>query len=219
MTNHWSGPADPRHCSPAAERNQAAILAQMQRVLPSEGNALEIASGTGQHAAHFAAGLSGWRWQPTDAEPRTLASIDAWCDGLTNVRRALQLDVLNAARDASQRQLPAQFDAVFCANMLHISPWNTCAALMQLAAQSLTEQGLLLLYGPYLEDTVPTAQGNLAFDAELRTRDPAWGLRRLTDVLTQAHSVGLRLRERVPMPANNLLLVLERAVLPMENLP
>jgi SAM-dependent methyltransferase len=199
--------SDPRQHSPAAERNRAPILAQLQRVLPASGTALEIASGTGQHAAHVAAALPGWRWQPTDAEPLMLASIDAWCVGLPNVLPALHLNVLAATAVG----LPMPVDAVFCANLLHISPWATCPALMQLAARVLSPDGRLVLYGPYLEDEVPTAPGNRAFDADLRERNPAWGLRRRDDVLTQARSVGLHLRERVAMPANNLLLVLERA--------
>ena len=197
---------DPRQHSPAAERNRAPILAQLQRVLPAAGRALEIASGTGQHAAHFAGGLPGWRWQPTDAEPLALASIAAWCEGLGNVLPPLRLDVL-AARDVDA---PADIDAIFCANLLHISPWATCEALMSLAARRLAPHGLLVLYGPYLEDDVPTAPGNLAFDADLRERHPAWGLRRLPDVQAQAQAAGLRLSERVAMPANNLLLVLDR---------
>ena len=99
---------------------------------------------------------------------------------------------------------------MFCANLLHISPWATTPGLMQGAARHLASHGLLLLYGPYLEDGVPTAPGNLAFDADLRARHPAWGLRRLADVLAQAHAAGLHLRERVALPANNLLLVLAR---------
>lgn len=96
--------------------------------------------------------------------------------------------------------------------MLHISPWPTCAALMQGAARHLSPQGLLLLYGPYLVDGEPVSAGNLTFDADLRARNPAWGLRRLADVLAQAEAAGLHLRERVQMPANNLLLVLARSV-------
>ncbi|MDL2336281.1 MAG: DUF938 domain-containing protein [Pseudomonadota bacterium] len=207
---------DPRHHSPAADRNKAPILAELLRVLPASGIALEIASGTGQHAAHFATGLPGWRWQPTDADPLALASIDAWCDGLDNVLPAQPLDVLANRRHPSAHGLTTPFDAIFCANMLHISPWDTCTALMQLTSRHLAVHGLLLLYGPYLEDDVPTAPGNIAFDADLRARDPAWGLRRLSEVLDQARAVGLRLRERVPMPANNLLLVLERRALPPE---
>ncbi|MEX8517813.1 MAG: DUF938 domain-containing protein [Leptothrix sp. (in: b-proteobacteria)] len=194
-----------RQHSAAAERNQGPILTVLQRVLPATGLALEIASGTGQHAAHFATGLPGWRWQPTDAEPQALTSISAWCEGLPNVLPPLPLDVLAPQWPG----VPAQVDALFCANMLHISPWPTCAALMQGAARHLVPQGLLLLYGPYLVEDEPTAPGNLAFDADLRARNSAWGLRRLADVLSQAEAAGLQLRERVRMPANNLLLVLE----------
>jgi SAM-dependent methyltransferase len=195
-----------RRSSPAAERNRGPILAALQRLVPSRGVALEIASGTGQHAAHFAAALAGWQWQPSDADPAALASIDSWCAGIDNVRPALALDVLSPAWHGA----PARVDAIFCANMLHISPWPTCRALMQGAARHLAPRGVLLLYGPYLDDDVPTAASNLAFDADLRARDPAWGLRRLADVTREAEAAGLRLREREAMPANNLLLVLAR---------
>jgi len=197
---------NPRQHSPAAERNQGPILAELQRLLPARGVALEIASGTGQHAAFFAAGLPGWRWQPSDTEPRALASIAAWCSGSANVRAPIALDVMSLDWPGA----PQPADALFCANMLHISPWATCAALMQGAARHLSPHGLLLLYGPYLVDGEPVAPGNLAFDADLRARNPAWGLRRLADVLMQAEAAGLELRERVSMPANNLLLVLGR---------
>jgi len=195
-----------RQHSPAAERNRGPILAELQRRLPARGVALEIASGTGQHAAFFAAGLPGWTWQPSDPEPRALASIAAWCAGIVNVRAPIALDVMAADWPGA----PQPADAIFCANMLHISPWPSCAALMQGAARHLSPHGLLLLYGPYLVDGEPVAPGNSAFDADLRSRHPAWGLRRLADVLAQAGEVGLQLRERVSMPANNLLLVLVR---------
>jgi hypothetical protein len=158
------------------------------------------------HAAHFAATLPGWRWQPSDGDARSLASIAAWCDGLANVLAPLTLDVLANPWPG----VPAIVDAVFCANLLHIAPWATCAGLMRGAARHLAARGLLLTYGPYIVDGEPTAASNLAFDADLRSRDPAWGLRRLADVAAQAAAVGLRLRERVAMPANNLLLVFER---------
>jgi len=193
--------------SPAAERNQAPILAELQRLLPASGLALEVASGTGQHAAHFAAGLPGWRWQPTDVDGQALASIDAWCAGLPNVLPARRLDVLNPPPAA---ELPAPVDALVCANLLHIAPWPCCAALMRLADRCLAGTGSLVLYGPYRVDGVPTAPGNLAFDADLRARNPAWGLRRLAKVLEQAGAVGLVLREQVAMPANNRLLLLDR---------
>ncbi len=192
--------------SPAAERNRAPVLAELQRVLPASGAMLEIAAGTGQHAAHFAAGLPGWRWLPTDGDACSLESIDAWCEGLANVLPARRLDVMADVWDG----VPAQVDAVYCANLLHIAPWPACAALMHGAVRHLAPQGRLLLYGPYVVDGEPTAHTNLAFDADLRRRNPLWGLRRLADVVGQASLAGLRLCERVAMPANNLLLVLGR---------
>ncbi|MDE2369997.1 MAG: DUF938 domain-containing protein [Burkholderiales bacterium] len=197
---------DPRIHSPAAERNRGPILAQLQRLLPAQGLALEIASGGGQHAAHFAAGLPQWRWQPSDGDARALASIAAWCDGLPNVLAPITLDVMAPAWPG----VPATVDAIFCANMIHIAPWPCCGALMRGAARHLGAAGLLLTYGPYLEDAVETAESNLAFDAELRRRHPDWGLRRIEDVAAQAAAAGLRLRERVSMPANNLLLAWAR---------
>lgn len=194
-----------RHSAPA-ERNRAPILAELKRLLPPRGVALEIASGTGQHAAHFAAALPGWQWQPSDGDPRSLASIAAWCEGIANVRPPLALDVLAADWPGA----PAAIDAMFCANMIHISPWSATPALMQRAARHLSATGVLILYGPYIVDGEPTVASNLAFDADLRARNPNWGLRRLADVEQQAAASGLHLRERVAMPANNALLVFAR---------
>jgi SAM-dependent methyltransferase len=198
---------DPRRHSPAAERNRGPILAALQRLLPPQGLLLEIASGTGQHAAHCSAGLPGWQWQPSDLEAAALPSMAAWCAGLDRVLPPLELDVMAPHWPG----VPKPVDAVFCANLVHISPWATTLALMQGAARHLAPQGLLVIYGPYLEDGVPTAPGNLAFDADLRARNPGWGLRRVADVTQQAQAAGLALRERVAMPANNLLLVFARA--------
>ncbi len=196
-----------RQHSPAAERNQGPILQVLRRVLPVQGRALEIASGSGQHAQHFAAALPGWTWQPTDPDPAALASIgsrldEAACPNLLAPRR---LDVLWPAWPVT-----GVFDAVFCANLLHISPWPACAALMQGAARHLAAGGLLLTYGPYFVQGAVTAPGNLAFDADLRARNADWGLRWLHDVLAQAQLAGLQLREQVAMPANNLTLVFRR---------
>lgn len=177
----------------------------LQRVLPQSGRLLEVASGSGQHAAHFAAALPGWVWQPTETDREALESIADWCGGLTNVRAPKVLDVL-----ATDWPVDGPFDAIFCANMLHIAPWATCAALMQGAARHLTTRGVLITYGPYLDDERPTAPSNLDFDADLRQRNPAWGLRRLQEVARQAGDAGLALRERVEMPANNLTLVFRR---------
>lgn len=195
-----------RRHSPAAERNAPPLLAQLQRLLPPAGLMLEIASGTGQHAAFLSAGLPGWQWQPSDVDAAALPSIAAWCEGLGRVRPALTLNVL----DNPWPGAPAQVEAIYCANMLHIAPWACTAGLMQGAARHLSPTGVLITYGPYLEDGVATAASNLAFDADLRTRDAAWGLRRLPDVAAVADTAGLTLHERIAMPANNLLLVWRR---------
>lgn len=195
--------------NPAAQRNKQPILEVLQQVLPARGMALEIASGTGQHAAWFGAGMPGWTWQPSDADPEMRPAIAAWIRdaGLTNVRAPVLLDVLAAQWPSDGPAFAQSFDAVFCANMLHISPWPTCAALMRGAARHLAPDGVLVTYGPYLEDGVPTAPGNLAFDASLRARDPRWGIRRVADLAAEADHAGLKLRARHQMPANNLLLV------------
>jgi hypothetical protein len=199
----------PRRHSPAAERNRDPILTELMRLLPQRGVMLEVASGTGQHAAHFAQGLGGWRWHPTDADLESQTSIDAWCQGLPNVAPARQLDLLAPDWPAA----PAAFDAIFAANLLHISPWRTCAALMRAASARLLPHGLMLVYGPFIVEGQVTAPSNLAFDVDLRQRDPRWGLRRLSDIVEAAHAEGLLLHECVAMPANNLLLVLGRSPL------
>jgi SAM-dependent methyltransferase len=198
--------------SPAAERNKRPILDVLRRVLPAQGSALEIASGTGQHAAWFAAALPGWTWQPTDADANAVAGIAGWTSqaGLANLRPPVRLDVLAPQWPAEGPAFGEPFDAIYCANMLHIAPWATCAALMQGAARHLAPAGVLITYGPYLEDDVPTSQGNLSFDQSLRARHPEWGIRRLEDVQREARRAGLALRERHAMPANNLLLVFAR---------
>ena len=220
-----------RRASAAAERNRQPMLDVLRRVLPASGRALEIASGTGQHVAWFASHLPAWTWLPTDADPSALASIAAWCAetapvhacarapgpaaseapghgaaqaGLPNVEPPRRLDV----RDHPW-PLAGRFDAIVCANMLHISPWPCCAALMQGAAHWLARGGVLVLYGPFIVDGEPLAPSNAAFDADLRARDPAWGLRTLDAVATEARDAGLRLRWRIAMPAHNQILVFE----------
>lgn len=195
--------------SPAAERNKRAILDVLVQVLPERGSALEIASGTGQHVAWFAAGLPHWTWQPTEADPEALNAMAASlaAQGASTVRAPLQLDVIAPRWLAGGTQPGPGFDLIYCANMLHIAPWATCAALMHGSARHLAPGGRLITYGPYLEDDVPTAHGNRAFDQSLRAQNPAWGIRRLQDVAQAAAGAGLCLAARHAMPANNLLLV------------
>ncbi|KIQ34674.1 SAM-dependent methyltransferase [Variovorax paradoxus] len=208
--------------SPAADRNKQPILDALTRIIGGQGTVLEIASGTGQHAAFFATSMPQWTWQPTDADPRTLPALAARVAeaALPNLRPPLLLDVMSpqwpsqghafakedVGREGGEGE-EQKFDAIYCANMLHIAPWPTCAALMQGAARHLRSGGLLITYGPYLEVDVPTATSNTAFDEDLRARNAAWGIRRLDDVAAEARRAGLALRERHAMPANNLLLV------------
>jgi len=195
-------------CSAAAERNKQAITEKLHELLPEQGSALEIASGTGQHVAYFAAALPQWTWQPTDYQGDALHVIAARIEqnALDNVRAPRQLDVMSAPWFADVQPAP-RFDLIFCANMLHISPWATCAGLMQGSARHLATNAVLITYGPYLEDEFATAGSNLEFDRSLQAQNPAWGIRHRAEVQAQARKAGLRLSARHSMPANNLLLV------------
>jgi SAM-dependent methyltransferase len=196
------------HSAPA-DRNKQPILEVLRRVLPARATVLEIASGTGQHAEWFAQAMPGWTWQPTDAFEDALPGIAERLAqaALANVRPPVLLDVMSPQWPSQGAPFTEPFDAIYCANMLHISPWATCAALMAGAARHLKPGGTLVTYGPYLEDDVVTAPGNIAFDESLRARNAEWGIRRLEDVAQEAQRAGLSLRDRHQMPANNLLLV------------
>ncbi len=197
-------PTDARRFSPSAARNRDPILQALGPRLPATGLVLEVASGTGEHCAHLAAALPGLRFQPTDPDPDALASMDAWCGGLSNVRPALALDA--AAADWPV----VEADAVLCINMIHIAPWAATVGLVAGAARVLVPGGMLALYGPYMRDGRHTGPGNVAFDADLRARNPAWGVRALEDVAALAAAVGFGVPEVVKMPADNLVLVFRR---------
>ena len=192
---------------PAPERNKQPILSVLERVLPAAGTLLELASGTGQHAAHFAAHLTHWTIQPSDMEPANLASIRAWVSesGLPNLREPICLDVC----DDDWGVEPAT--AIYNANLIHIAPWQVTVALLQGAARHLLPGGLLVVYGPFRIAGQHTAPSNQAFDDDLRGRDARFGVRDLETVLDVAEQHGLRLRERIEMPANNQTLVLMRS--------
>ena len=199
--------------SPAAERNKQPILDVLRTLLPPSGRALEIASGTGQHVAWFAAALPQWGWQPSDFVAAALPGIDAVArqPGPPNVRPAVRLDVCDDTWPSQAPAFDEPFDLVYCANMIHIAPWACCVGLMAGCARHLAAQGRLVTYGPYFESGVAPAASNLAFDRSLRERDPAWGIRQLDDVVACAAQSGLHLLGRHEMPANNLLLVWGRS--------
>ncbi len=195
-----------RLTAPAAARNAAPILGVLRTALPAHGTVLEIASGTGQHAVHFAAALPGLDWQPSDADPRARASIAAWREhaGLANLRAPLDLDVCNEPWPIDA------VDAVVCINMIHIAPWEATIALMKGAGARVAPGGALVLYGPYRRDGAHTAPSNDAFDADLRARDAAWGVRDLEAVEALARAEGFVCEAVVPMPANNFTVVFRK---------
>ncbi|MEX3933861.1 DUF938 domain-containing protein [Paraburkholderia phymatum] len=195
-----------RQHAPAAERNRAPILAVLERVLPATGTVLEIASGTGQHAIHFAAALPQLVWQPSDPDEGARSSIAAWTAacGLSNVRAPLALDVRNA-----QWGIDAA-DAIICINMIHISPWASALALIDGAGRLIGPGGVLYLYGPYRRGGAHTAPSNAAFDEQLRSRNPAWGVRDMEDVVALADAAGFAFDEPIAMPANNFSLVFRK---------
>jgi len=201
-----AGHSDQRLSSPAARRNREPILATLAPLLSEARTVLELASGTGEHAVHFAAALPDVRWQPSDPGESARASIAAWRaeSGLDNLAEPLALDV-------ERRPWAVDgFDALVAINLLHIAPWSVTEALLGEAGDRLPAGAPVFLYGPFLRDGVPTAPSNEAFDAELRRRDPRWGLRSLAAVSTLARARGLHLEQVVEMPANNVGVVLRR---------
>jgi SAM-dependent methyltransferase len=197
---------DGRWFAAAAGRNQAPILAVLERELPRSGLVLEIASGTGQHVAHFAKSLPHLSWQPSDPDPGFRCSISRWIafERLANVKEPLALDV---------RQQPwpiATADAIVCINMVHVAPWAATQALFEGARQVLSHQKLLFLYGPYRRGGGHTAASNASFDADLRAHNPEWGLRDVEALAAVADHNGFALADTLVMPANNLSLVFRK---------
>lgn len=203
----WEGDrAAARRYAPAAERNRGPVLEVLRRLVPGGARVLEVASGTGQHAAWFAAGLPATRWLPSEADPGAFASIAAWAEfeGASNVDEAILLD-------AAAEPWPVDvLDVVYCANLIHIAPWACCIGLLRGAGRHLTPGGLLVLYGPFKVDGRHTSTSNVAFDRGLRAQDSRWGVRDLSDVEDRAVAQGLHLVEKVDMPANNLVVVFRR---------
>lgn len=199
-------PAPARLFSPAAERNQAPIGEVLAVWLPGPAQVLEVASGSGQHAEYLCPRQPHWTWQVSDADPLVLPSLAARCHAIPGVAPPLQLDVA-----AWPWPVPADhYDAIFCANLLHISAPTCTVALMRGAAHHLLPGGQLILYGPFIVAGQPTAASNLAFDADLRARNPLWGLRERSAVQRAAQDHGLVLDTCREMPANNLLLRFRR---------
>jgi SAM-dependent methyltransferase len=192
--------------APAAARNREPILQVLRDRLPQPALVLEVASGTGEHAVYFSRALPTVTWQPTDHAAEALASIAAWRDaaGLPNVLPPLLLDA------AADDWPVARADAIVAINMIHIAPWAATQGLMAGAARVLTPGGSLWLYGPFREHGAHTGAGNAAFDADLRARNPAWGIRDLDELGALGARYGMQPPEKIAMPANNLIVVFRR---------
>lgn len=197
----------PGQVNAAAERNKDPILRVLERYLPQRGLILEVASGTGQHVAHFAAANSSLTWQPTDANDELFDSIAAHVQDAkaSNVLPAVLLDV------TEDRWPVPSADAIVCINMIHISPWETTPGLFAGAGRLLSGGKNILLYGPYRREGRHTARSNEAFDASLKSRNPSWGVRDMEAVIDTAQTEGFNLEEIVAMPANNFCLVFSKA--------
>ena len=195
-----------RRSAPAALRNRDFIADVLSEWLPSDGLVLEIASGTGEHAVYFAERFPRLEWQPTDIHPGALSSVEAWraASSLPNVRPPLVLD-------ASAAEWPIdQAAAVLSINMVHISPWASALGLLEGAKRILPAGAPLIMYGPWLKGDIETAPSNLDFDADLKRRDPAWGLRQVEEFAEAAEAREIELEATRVMPANNLMLLLRR---------
>lgn len=192
--------------SPAAARNVSPIGEVLAEWLPDTGLVLEIAAGSGEHALAFSRRFPRLQWQPSDPDPQARASIAEWreAQGPSNLLEPLAIDVCDAHWPV------ARADAVVAINMVHISPWEASIGLIDGAAHVLGERGTLILYGPWIVEGIETAPSNLAFDADLRRRNPAWGLRRVCDFAAEAETRGFDLAAERRMPANNYMLLFSR---------
>ena len=201
-----TGSGTKRH-APATLRNRGVITDVLRRELPEQGTVLEIASGSGEHVMHFAQHFSRLVWQPSDPDPTARASIGAWCAdaALPNILPPLDIDA------ASGEWTIECVDAMLCINMIHISPWQATLGLFDGALRLLGEGAPLILYGPFLQAEVETAPSNLAFDIQLRERDPRFGIRSVDDVDRAATERGFVRTALHSMPANNIMLIYRRS--------
>ena len=192
-----------RRSAPAALRNREPIAEVLAEWLPASGLVLEIASGTGEHSVYLAERFSNLDWQPSDLHAAALGSIRSWRaeSALSNLREPLVIDAASPGWPIDRA------DAVLNINMVHISPWTSALGLLDGAARLLPPGGPLILYGPWLSERIESAPSNLAFDTDLKSRDPEWGLRDVEDFAAEAGRRGLAFVAERPMPANNLMLL------------
>lgn len=197
----------------SADRNRDDILDVLREFVPEQGSILEIASGAGQHGAHFAAAFAPRVWQPSEYDRERIemmrtrfAALD-----LPNLRDPIELDVEAARWPVEQTWSEAPIHMIYNVNMIHIAPWSVCLGLLAGAARILRDGGVLFIYGPFIRDGGHTSAGNAEFDRSLRAQNAEWGLRDLGEVCEAAGAVGLSLDRVVEMPVNNLSVVFRAA--------
>ncbi|MGK7882851.1 MAG: DUF938 domain-containing protein [Crocosphaera sp.] len=196
--------------APATQRNREYILEVLLRVLPSSGDILEVASGTGEHSLFFAPAFSPRLWIPSDPNPIARDSIEAWREEslIDNIQPPLNINVETSSWEIEKQNL--NITTIVNINMIHISPWKACLGLMEGANRILPSGGILYLYGPYKQGGKHTAPSNESFDQSLLSQNPEWGVRNLEDVIKVAEEKGLMFKEKVEMPANNLSVIFQK---------
>lgn len=198
-----------RQFSEAADRNKAFIGDVLDPYLRQSVRVLEIAGGTGQHAVYMSQRRPDIDWQSTDPQRESLESIEAYRLelGLKNMRPALALDICGDLPE----EITAPYAVLVNINMIHISPWAACLALLEKSEMLLAPKGILYMYGPYIQKGEDLAPSNRAFDQSLRSRNPEWGIRDLEIVKAEAKKRNLNFLKIVPMPANNLSVLFQKS--------
>ena len=197
----------------SADRNRDDILVVLREIVPEAGSILEIASGAGKHAAHFAAAFAPRVWQPSEYDPDRIDAMRARLSGLDlpNLRDPVLLDAAADSWPVEAGWADPPIRMIYNVNMIHIAPWSVCLGLLAGAARILRDDGVLFIYGPFNRDGVYTSEGNANFDRSLRAQNAEWGLRDLGEVCEAAEAVGLSLDRVVEMPVNNLSVVFRAA--------
>ena len=212
VTDYFNAlPIDPRRrVAPATARNRDPILAVLREHVPLPARVLELASGTGEHGAYFCTQLPELQWQPSDADPDSLASITAWTEALrlSNLHEPVAIDLSQPVD-----HLPWSagiFDAGFCANLIHIAPWEVCPNMLSVMSRVLKPNAPFIVYGPFRVNGAHTAPSNVQFEQWLHSLDPRFGVRDREAVVREADVRGLDLEQSVEMPANNFCLVFRK---------
>ena len=204
---------DNRIYSPSTARNRDFIAEALLPRLPKGGSVLEIASGSGEHAAHFTPMRPDVIWQPTNLEDEQILSTESWRThiGAENFLSPLKLDVTGAVWPTEAADYAhGPFDAIFNANMIHIAPWMVTEGLFKGASRVRKKGGFAYLYGPYKVDGEHTSESNIAFEEWLKAKDASFGVRDIEKVAAEAEKNGLLLKESLPMPANNFFQIFQK---------